>query len=559
MKSRHHWTLPALLLTAVAVGGLSVAWAMGSPLGASPDEPTHIAHAYGVATGQTRPGNELLVVDENDVVLTLVTAPRALLEYQTLDCYLLEQAQTPSCGFVSEATTEEAVTIPSYMTRYPPLYYLGAGLVLRVALAAGASGQDAMLAARIASGAASLAMVALAAVTLRRRFSGPGPGLMLLIGLTPVSLSLFSAVNPNGVEIAAAVLSAAFVVALRHDVARHGRPSAPVLLGLIAALVALTWTRPLGLVWTGLLFAIAVLPGGLRPRRPHRLELAVVVLGVLNLLAAVGWFVYAAQTRTIRDEDVETSWSDLSLPVKAVMVALKFGGLLQQMIGLVGSDTPLPLLVVLLWCLVAAVTIAVLAIGSGRTSTGLRHVVAFTVGSIAAVGGYSMLTAFGWQGRYWLPAVAAALVLTVPSLRGRHLAARTIRRMTVGVGAFFVTMQVVGFLWHLWRYVYGVDTTYYRFDAIPRPLPTVGWLPPIGQPASFALLFLGTACLALLLLGTPPAGRGVRRAITDPTSHDNGSAAGVSDAAPCSSGEHGLRSDRPPSGPVTDRLDTPGP
>lgn len=495
-------------LVALAIVGLSTAWAMDSPVGAGPDEVSHIVQAYGVATGQTLPANETLKVDSTvggyfeGTVLTQIRVPASLQEYQDPKCYMLKQASTPSCGFVEAHPSDtEFVTISSYMTRYPPLYYAAAGTVIRGALAVGASGHEAMVAARIASGVACLALVALGAALLRRRFSGPGPALMVLASLTPVSLSLFSSVNPNGLEIAAAVLTASFVCVLREDYRHSPRADPWLLAGFVVSLTILTWTRPLSLVWAGLLLGVLILPGGmlhgLRRRTP---ELAAFVVTVTCLAAAAGWLLYSVATRTIGVQTTGTQWSDFPVSVRILMTSLKFGDLIQQTIGLMGSDTTLPLILVLTWCALTATVLCLFALGSRRASTSLRHVTAFVVASIVVVAGYSVLTAFGWQGRYWLPAVAAALVLCVPSLQGRHLDPRSSKRLALGATALFLGIQASGFLWHLWRYVYGVKPTFPRFDAIPLSLPATGWLPPLGQPLTFSLLFLGTLTLAVLLL-----------------------------------------------------------
>ncbi|MEP7368015.1 MAG: DUF2142 domain-containing protein [Dermatophilaceae bacterium] len=515
-------------LTILSIVFVATAWAMDSPVGAGPDEPTHIIHAYGVATGQTLPANEILKVDANGVVLTEIRVPAALQEYQDLKCYLSKPASTPSCGFVeAQPAQAKQVTLPSYMTRYPPLYYAAAGVVIRVALAAGASGHEALVATRIASGAACLAMVLLGAALLRRRFSGPGPALMVLAALTPVSLSLFSTVNPNGVEIAAAVLTSAFVCVLREDY-RHSSHAHPWLLaGFVVSLTILTWTRPLSLVWAGLLLGALLLPGGMLPAlRRRRPELIAFGVAVLCLAAAAGWLIYSTATRTLGAHDDNAQWSKFPLPVKIVMVFLKFGDLLKQMMGLMGSDTTLPLMLELTWSILTVVVLCLFAYGARRATTSLSNATAFALSSVFVVGTYSVLTAFGWQGRYWLPAVAAALILCVPSLQGRHLDARSSKRLAVGAATLFALMQVSGFLWHLWRYVYGVSSSYPRFEPIPLPRPIAGWLPPIGQPLTFALLLIGTASLTLLLLRD--SWRTPRRAETAAPAHADASHEGSS-------------------------------
>jgi hypothetical protein len=356
-----------------------------------------------------------------------------------------------------------------------------------------------------------LAAVLLAGAILRRRFAGPGPALALVAGLTPVALTLFSAVNPNGLEIAAAVLTAAVVVALREDRARTGRVGTGLLVGLVASMGVLIWTRPLSLVWAALLLGVLLLPGGLltglfrdrtpvRTLRDHLPAAAAVGAVVLLLATAAGWVLWAAQTRTVGEEDDVTDWSDVPWDVRVVLVALKFGGLVQQMVGFVGSDTSLPLTIVLGWLLATAVAVVALAVGARGASTRLSHVALFAAGATAAVAGYSLLTAFGWQGRYWLPAIAAGLVLLVPSLQGRALDQVRAHRLAGGAIGVLVTLQVVGFVWHLWRYVYGVEAQYNRFDAVPAPDDAVGWLPPLPQPVTMVLLLTGSVALAALLL-----------------------------------------------------------
>lgn len=324
---------------------------------------------------------------------------------------------------------------------------------------------------------------------------------MVLAALTPVSMSLFSTINPNGLEIAAAVLTASLVCVLREDY-RHSPHAQPwLLVAFVVSLTILTWSRPLSLVWAGLLLGILLLPGGMLPGIRRRTpDLAAFVLAAVSLAAAAGWLLYSVATRTIGAHDDNAQWSSFPLPVKIVMVSLKFGDLVQQMIGLTGSDTTLPLIVVLTWCTLTALVLCVFAYGARRATTSLRHVTTFFIGSALVVGGYSVLTAFGWQGRYWMPAVAAALILCVPSLQGRHLDPRSSKRLALGGAALFLVMQVSGFLWHLWRYVYGVNPYYARFDAMPLPRPASGWLPPIGQPLTFAMLLVGMGCLTLLLL-----------------------------------------------------------
>ena len=492
----------------LAVVSLAAAWTVASPVGGTPDESAHIDYAWAVATGQTLPWTEKVNVDENGTWLTDVEVPVGLGEYEDTTCYAGDATASPTCGWVPSSDATALVRRGTYMTRYPPLYYAIEGVVLRTGLEAGLSGHRTLLAARFISGLMSLGMITGAAVVLRRRFPGPAVAIALLAGLTPVALSLATAINPNGFEISAAVLSAALVVAVRHDHTRTGRVGTGLLTGLVAVSVALTWTRPLSLVWSVLLLGVLLMPGGPVPSllRSRRGRIGAVLVGV-TVAGAAAWLLFARQTRTIGQEDGAADWSTFGAPMKAIMTTLKFGDLLQQMIGFLGWDTTLPGFVVLGWALTTMLAVTALTTGAVRASTRTRDALLFGAASCAAVSGYTFLTAFGWQGRYLLPAVAATLVLLVPSMQGRALGGATRARAGLATAVFLLLTQLGALVWWLWRYMYGVDPYYKRFSSLPLPSPPIGWFPPLGQVVIIALGVVGVAALGYGLLGTMQSSR----------------------------------------------------
>lgn len=485
---------------ALAVVGLAAAWAMASPVGGTPDEPAHVEYAWGVATGQVLPGNERVVVDENGASVVHVRMPTSLLEYENRTCYQGDPSASPGCGWESSLHPQDEVDRPTYMTRYPPLYYGVVGTVLRVGLEVGLSGHHTLLLARFVSGVLSLGMVAGAALVLARRGWHAGAAVAVLAGLTPVMLSLASSVNPNGFEVGAAVLGAALVVAVRHDHAGAAAVRTPTVTALLLALVALTWTRPLSLVWAFLLVGVLLLPGGPLGGLWQRHRWAVVAAGA-SLVAAVAWLGWATQTRVIGEEDDSVDWGTIPVDVRTLLVLLKFGDLVRQMVGWIGWDTTLPDLAVVGWVGVTVVAVTLLVTGSARASTRLRDAWGFLGLSAAVVAAYSMLTAFGWQGRYLLPAVAAGLVLAVPSMQGASLSATTLRRTVVVSSAWFLTVQLGALSWFLWRYMYGVESVYARFAALPLRIDDVGWIPPVSQAVVLGLGLVGTLALGAALVG----------------------------------------------------------
>lgn len=500
----HRRTAVTLAVALVGLLAYATAWATASPVGSSPDEAAHVVYAWGVATGQTLPGNERLEAGQEagDSTLTLVDIPRAL--FQVQDCYAKRPASPASCP---ELSTEGTLHAATYHTRYPPPYYVLQGSLMRAGLALGLDGGAILLGLRVLAGAACLLMVGAAAVVLGRRFGPPLAVLCVLAGLTPGGISLFSAINPNGVEIAAAILVAALVVAVRHDASRPGGVSTGLRWSLAGAFVLLTWARPLSPVWAGLLLLVLVWPRGAprtwldQVRRGPGLAPVVVVLA--NLVLAFAWMVYEFSARNV-DVGGSGSWGELPFQLRVALVVLKFGDLVVQMVGSMGWDVVLPSFFTYAWVLAVAALFWIGA-GWGRRRVSLRVPLGYLLATMVVVAGYSLLTGFGWQGRYWLSPVAAFLVLCLPAIAGRDAPSAPEPEPAgygprhLGVLVTFVALQLGGLVWFMWRHVYGVQPWQLRFDAMPFPVVPPGWSPIGGQKLPLALAAVALIALVLVL------------------------------------------------------------
>ncbi|WP_170037143.1 DUF2142 domain-containing protein [Georgenia soli] len=485
--------------------GVAFAWATASPVGASPDESAHIVYAWGTATGQTLPGRESTIVDDNGVTLVKVTVPADLYHYPKEDCYARNLSATPTCGMVIEPSADaSSVDDVSYMTRYPPLYYAAVGGVMRTALSLDLSGFSALYLARIFSGFASMAMVVGAFALLRRSFGIGAAILPLVAAATPTALSLFSAVNPNGFEIAGSILAAAACATVGDHVRRGVRVPAYIQGVLIVSMVALTWTRPLSVAWAGLLSMVLLVPVGARAIPFRALSGLTQAVLVLNLVAALGWLYYSLQTRRIGEEDPNVDWGSLPLLVKVVLIVMKFGPLLTQMVGWMGWDVTLPPLLTAIWISTVA-ALVILAIAVREKRRGVWVAPALLCGSVLVVGAYSMLTGFGWQGRYWLPAVAMFIVLLTPYFQFDNLPDASRRRLVRVSVIVFGAVNTVSLTWYMWRYVYGAEAWFARFDRAPLPFDGVEWIPvPFGDGFVVLSWLVSVVLLGVAVVFTKP-------------------------------------------------------
>ncbi|MEZ0107128.1 hypothetical protein ABH920_001119 [Catenulispora sp. EB89] len=195
---------------------LAVAWSLAMPPDGTTDERQHLERAYGAVTGHLlAPQGEDPLVHRPGAAFEV---PKSLLPPNALCVYFPNYhqdeswvARAASCQHPAPATHAK-VRVVSWVGRYNPLYYLAVGGPLRFWPDLTGILLSRILAALLAS--AFVAAAAMVALRTRR------PLLLaaLLTVLTPTTIALNSTVNPNGVEISAAVLLWVCMV----DLARPG-------------------------------------------------------------------------------------------------------------------------------------------------------------------------------------------------------------------------------------------------------------------------------------------------------------------------------------------------
>ena len=516
----------AWLLLAVAGLSLTMAWALASPVGASPDEQAHIDYAWGTVTGQTVVGEHLVTIPGGRTA-TSIQVPQKLLQYPPPGCYAT-YAQRPvtTCAPIPPDTLQR-VTEASYMSRYPPLFYALEGVALRAATAVDLTGPRALYGARLLAAGLSLLAVGFGLFLLARRFPDRVVVLATLLALPATAWFLAASVNPNGLEIAAAFLLAAGVLALRVDHATGAR-SVTAVLAVPVGTLALAWTRPVSWVWASLILALLLVPTAKNPGNaavaaedPWRRRLPVRRLGavagsvtVLALVSSVAWFGYALQIRASESGAAHASpWAGLPLVGRAILLVLHTGTIVTQQVGTFGwLDTPLPSLALLAWVSVGTVAAAIWAMGRNTLVPRWPLGVVLGLGYLAALLD-EFSGAWGWQGRYLLPVTAALWVLAIPGLMAGLGRLSASRRLVPWMLVPLLAVNALSVVWFMWRNVYGVKI--WRPSLLPAPLPVgpPSWTPPLGQGAVLALVALALGCgfVALWALRPPPASASLNR------------------------------------------------
>ena len=502
----------AWVLLAVSGLSLSIAWMLASPVGASPDEEAHIAYAWGTVTGQTVTGEHLVSIPGGRTA-TSVQIPQKLLQMAPAGCYaFLPEKPVTQCAPIL-ADNVRMVTDASYMSRYPPLFYAVEGVVLRAATAVDLSGPRVLYGARLVAAVLSLLAVGSGVFLLSRRFPALIVVFTTLLALPATAWFLAGSVNPNGLEITAAFLLAAGVLALRVDHATGAR-SVTAILAVPVGTLLLAWTRPLSWVWAALILALLLVPIGQKDGSSWIRRLPVRQLGavataatVLVLTSAMVWFVYGLQIRASEAARVNaTGWDGLNPIGRVLILVFHSGTIVTEEVGTFGwLDTPLPPLAVLAWVSIAAMAAVIWFVGRNDC------VPRWSIGAVLGLGYLAALLdeykgAWAWQGRYLLPVAAAICVLAVPGLLAGLERLSALRSLVPWMMVALMAVDAVSVAWFLFRNVYGLRISPGRLPSVPRPVGTPSWTPPYGQGVVLALvgLALATGVATVWALRTVP-------------------------------------------------------
>lgn len=476
------WVVAWVLFS--VLGGL---WALASPLFSVPDEPSHAVYAAAAVRGE--------VWEPTDGSWTKVRVPADFADAGDIPTCFAFHAEVPAgCSPAFGGKTGTALAKTS-AGRYPPAYYLYAGLGSLVTTGAKALYLMRLLTVVLVAGLLASATCSVLR-TRRPRLALAGMGL----AVTPMVLYFSGAVNPQGPEIAAsvAIWACGFVLLseLRRDPTTPLTWRNPHLRRVLLAVGTLSLARPLSLLWLALI-VVSLLALLITRESARRLITSRTVLCSLPVLAlaagsTVGW-VYLRNTLGAQ---AITAYGHTPIYGAANISIAKINDELLQMIGVFGwLDTSSPGIVYATF-LAALGAMALLALVLGGRRLGIVvGLLAIAVMGIPVFG--ELLTykqdAFPWQGRYTLPiavGVPLLLALTVATSE-RHLQLPA-RRLATAFAAVFVLVDVVAFVGTLNRYVHTVNGFFF--------VSPTQWSPPVPVfVLVLGMLVAVTACCVVAL------------------------------------------------------------
>jgi hypothetical protein len=448
------------------VAGLGAAWALATPVFASPDEPSHVVRAWSVVhgtllgdefrphQGPPNPLGETFLPHDWTYGMS-VRAPEAYRDWGNIRCLAFAPTATADCLALGSSTRSQPVL--TYTGRYFPPYYLVVGLPTLLS----SPGADQIYLMRFVAVALSAAFLA-SALASARASRAPLAAVGTVVAITPAALFFAATVNPSGTEIAAAIALWS-TGALLVERAERGDVDSRVIDRLGVAAVALAVVRPLGPLWLAIAFvALAILAGRAgvahvtRMRRARWWGVAIVAATVTHLV----WNLWAQ----VYDDRhyVGSPTTDTATEIVRTSVGKGFG-LLREMIGIFGwLDTPSPALTVVLWVLVLGGVVGIAACFASRRR--VLVVLGLLVGTVVVPIVFEASQARGagylWQGRYTLPLAVGIPVVAGFTAGAGGLDWSTVRaRVGLAVALALGVAQSLAFLQALRRYTVGANGT----------------------------------------------------------------------------------------------------
>lgn len=446
-------------------------WALAIGRYGGPDEPAHVTRAAAVADGQVRGDPAPGMAGGFRVVR--VPAPLASGDPS---CYRHDPAVPATCAAASDAAGTAQVATSAGIN--PPLYYAMVGVPVRLL----GHAADTTWYRLVATWWNAL-VLALVLGRARRHAGAPTIGVLVTIAaVTPAAWFLLGVVNPNGLEIALALLawvSITPLVAERSVCERIRPPVAACLWVSVPAAVAIS-IRPIAVIAiAAMAVVLAIGTSWTRGWGWHRRAALLAPVGV----AALGVAIWNATVRLAFDDP---RLADHGSRVAALGTSLRgTPATLREMVGSASwLEYTMPVVSQLVWWVGAIGALVVgWRIGSARrrwmllgwVAVLLLAPVAFEVIAAQRVG-------FIWQGRYSIPTAMGLAMFAI----GARPGLRTIRVVAVAL----VVAELAAFWATLRRFTVGTSGPWWLVDLGPA-----SWRPTIGPTV---LLILHAACVALV-------------------------------------------------------------
>ncbi len=405
------WVGPVLVF--VGLLAVQVAWIGSFQAFRGLDEHDHVFRADSVAAGHWLSTGETTDQSRGE----LVSVRRSIIEAAEPVCESWPYTEHYDCHAYAADGPDRGM-IASAAARYNPVFYWVIGTAAKPF-----EGTNAVYAMRVAGASICALLVALAFAALQQLTASTWRLGALLIVLTPTMTYSTAVAAPNGVEMAAALLTWAALLAVVRS--PETLPRLPRWLVALAAtgLVVLCTVRTLGPLWALLIVAAIV---ALTPRtrlttlvRHHRWSL--VALGGAWIAASLagGMWSLASGTNDPSSEGASldgSAWGDLA--DQLVLWTLQSIG------AFPARDQRAP---VIAYALFVVASVVILWLGARSASRRTRRVMMAILAAVVVVSAtITVLTypsvGFAWQGRYIWP-----LSMGVPLLAGISIT-RTARR-----------------------------------------------------------------------------------------------------------------------------------
>jgi hypothetical protein len=418
--------------------GLMLAWAWSSPLLTTPDEAAHVVKAAAIGHRQLY-GEEVRTV-YGFATRVRVPASLAVLGAPSTACFRGRPRITPACAPApaDPPGTRETVTSAG---RYPPLFPALVALPLRVA-----PSRAGVYAARAvaAVAAAGFLTVAFTAASRLGRWAVVG----VAAAATPLVLYLAGSVNPNGLEITAAISLWATVAAL----ARGPTAARSLVAGAVVSFVVLANTRTFGPVLAVVALVMSLLLAPRARARELARDPAVRAGGAVAgaaVVVALAWIAYVGREDRVLPKVPFSLWRGLTRTWQYVDESVSYFGTGEIRVPWAG----------IAWAAAVGVIVLVALASASRRDAAVVVGVAVVAVAVPVVITWLQIPPIltKWFGRYGLPLWAGVPVLagTVAATGARPPRFAVPGWAAPALAALFAAGQVYVFVIAARRYAVG--------------------------------------------------------------------------------------------------------
>jgi hypothetical protein len=467
----------------VVLFALTAVWSLMTPLFSGPDEPSNFVRSAAVVRGEWV-GDNVLPAPLKSYWTTTVNIDPQFGAANNIPWCFAPFSDRPGCGSRLEDTQVTDIPTWTNMGRYPiaSFFISGIGTVF--------GAQDlSVRAARLMMSLACALLIAVSVAAMKRRAAS---SVGVLMATLPGTVFLASTMNPSALEICAAIaLWTIMPSVIAYDRTRFNA----FVFGVAGALLILT--RAIGPVLYVLIVALSYV--ATKQRRPlmviaSQFRNALAIHGVAVLFA--GWWylkIYSFQTNNVLSEGIPS----ISLRSQIDEAVRHIPMLLDQAVGNFGwLDAPMPrvalYVIVALYCVVLARGIVVSSAGARIAMIALCLVTILVV-IILDVNYYSMLRAFGAQGRHIVPLLVGLPIIAASSFAWQ-------RNWEIAAGGIWGLVMVWAGLGALRRYTVGINGGNAMDMFTDR-----AWNPVLGFWPTVSMLILATLAVVCLFPYSRPS------------------------------------------------------